>query len=337
MLRTGLQKLSLALPVDPHLHHRPSPRRSAGGGVLPAPGTQGQRHRGGHPPAGDPPRGASRPPTWTPVSRSPRAWPVAWPARRESSPPSSAPRARSSTGPQSPLPHPQATHRDERPTTRHLRRRGLHEARILGRRSSPDVVVRGRGDHRHRRGTDLPPPPHPGPPPPLPAPTHQAGTRQARLLAWPASATSPTGASSTAVYLAADAGAAAAARGRGGGGQDRGGEGAGGRHRRPPDPAAVPRGHRPPPRPLRLGLPAPAAAPARPGGERRGRSIRERFLLRRPLLEALQATSPVGAADRRDRPRRRRVRGLPARAALGLPGLDPGARHGHAPSGGRWW
>ena len=55
----------------------------------------------------------------------------------------------------------------------------------------------------------------------------------------------------------------------------------------------------------------------------------ERFLLRRPLLEALAGDRAGGAADRRDRPRRRRVRGVPARAAVRLPGLDPRARHGH--------
>ena len=89
------------------------------------------------------------------------------------------------------------------------------------------------------------------------------------------------------------AGAAAAARGRGGGRQDRGGEGARRRDRLAADPAPVPRGHRPPPRPLRLGLPAPAAAPAAADGGRTEPLYSERFLLRRPLLEALQATEPV--------------------------------------------
>ena len=62
---------------------------------------------------------------------------------------------------------------------------------------------------------------------------------------------------------------------------------------RAPDPAPVPRGHRPPPRPLRLGLPAPAAAPARRGRGRASRSTPSEFLLRRPLLEALEASEPV--------------------------------------------
>ena len=52
----------------------------------------------------------------------------------------------------------------------------------------------------------------------------------------------------------------------------------------------------------------------------------ERFLLARPVLEALRA-SPVRPAHRRDRPRRRRVRGLPARGALDVAGDDPRARH----------
>ena len=39
-----------------------------------------------------------------------------------------------------------------------------------------------------------------------------------------------------------------------------------------------------------------------------------RFLLARPLLEALEHPGPGRPADRRDRPRRRRVRGVPARA-----------------------
>ena len=55
------------------------------------------------------------------------------------------------------------------------------------------------------------------------------------------------------------------------------------------------------------------------------------------LLRALPAQAPAargdqlraaaGAADRRGRPRRRSLRGLPARAAVGLPALDPRTRH----------
>ena len=50
------------------------------------------------------------------------------------------------------------------------------------------------------------------------------------------------------------------------------------------------------------------------------------FLIRRPLLDAIESARPGRAADRRDRPRRRRVRGVPARGALGLPDHDPGDR-----------
>ena len=41
------------------------------------------------------------------------------------------------------------------------------------------------------------------------------------------------------------------------------------------------------------------------------------YLIRRPLLRAIEHPGPAagGAADRRDRPRRRRLRGVPARAA----------------------
>ena len=51
------------------------------------------------------------------------------------------------------------------------------------------------------------------------------------------------------------------------------------------------------------------------------------FLIRRPLLEAVECDGARRAADRRDRPRRRGVRGLPARGALRLPDHDPRARH----------
>ncbi len=50
----------------------------------------------------------------------------------------------------------------------------------------------------------------------------------------------------------------------------------------------------------------------------------ERFLIKRPLLQALEPdpAGRAGAADRRARPRRRSVRGLPARSARRLPGDD---------------
>ena len=50
------------------------------------------------------------------------------------------------------------------------------------------------------------------------------------------------------------------------------------------------------------------------------------FLIRRPLLEAIESRRARRAADRRDRPRRRGVRGVPARGALRLPDHDPRAR-----------
>ena len=95
------------------------------------------------------------------------------------------------------------------------------------------------------------------------------------------------------------------------------------------DPAAVPRGHRPPPRGLRLGLPAPAAGdPRRRGGRRGARAVRARVPAAAPAAGGARARRPGGAADRRGRPRRRRVRGVPARVPRRLRDHDPGARHG---------
>ena len=134
------------------------------------------------------------------------------------------------------------------------------------------------------------------------------------------------------------AGAAAAARGRGGRRQDRGRQGAGGRDRRAADPAAVPRGHRPAPRRLRLGLPAPAAAPRAPRRRRRARATRSASsCCGARCSRRSSATEPGGAADRRDRPRRRRVRGVPARVPVRLPGHDPRARARSPPSAARSW
>ena len=56
----------------------------------------------------------------------------------------------------------------------------------------------------------------------------------------------------------------------------------------------------------------------------------EKYLLERPLLAAIRRRDPAGAADRRGRPRRRGVRGVPARAPLRFPGEHPRARHDHA-------
>ena len=61
------------------------------------------------------------------------------------------------------------------------------------------------------------------------------------------------------------------------------------------------------------------------------------FLLERPLLRAITQDRAAGAADRRDRPRRRGVRGLPAGAPGRLAGQRARARHhrGHQhPLGG---
>ena len=151
-----------------------------------------------------------------------------------------------------------------------------------------------------------------------------------------AARTSPT-AGSRPCCIVARARQAAAARGRGRRRQDRAREGRGRRARRAPDPAAVLRGHRRRARALRLGyarqmlyirtLEAAGHAARQPDvlHDLFGRE----FLERRPLLDAIEQRRPgaAGAADRRDRPRRRRVRGVPARAALRLPGHDPRDRH----------
>ena len=102
-----------------------------------------------------------------------------------------------------------------------------------------------------------------------------------------------------------------------------------------PHPPAVLRGARRRPGALRVELPE--AAPAHQArGERPPTRSREKeatifsepFLIRRPLLQAITpGRQAAGAADRRDRPGGRGVRGLPARGALRLPGDDPRDRH----------
>ena len=65
-------------------------------------------------------------------------------------------------------------------------------------------------------------------------------------------------------------------------------------------------------------------------GELEKEVFSERFLLRRPLLRALDGDAdhrPV-LIDRRSRPCGRGVRGAPAGGPLGLPGDDPGVGHG---------
>ena len=62
-----------------------------------------------------------------------------------------------------------------------------------------------------------------------------------------------------------------------------------------------------------------------------------KFLLERPLLEAVRAGDRAVLLDRRGRPGRRRVRGLPARAALRLPDHHPRDRHDQGRARRRWW
>ena len=107
-------------------------------------------------------------------------------------------------------------------------------------------------------------------------------------------------------------------------------------HRCAADPASVPRRHRPASRRLRLGLPAPAAGAA--GG--RGRNRRGRAVLASLPAAPAAARGPRirgrgGPADRRDRPRGRRVRGVPARVPVGLRGHDPRAGDGVGARAGR--
>ena len=65
----------------------------------------------------------------------------------------------------------------------------------------------------------------------------------------------------------------------------------------------------------------------------------EEFLVPRPLLRAIRHPGPLpgGAADRRARPRRRRLRGLPVRAPRRGERDDPRARHGPRAATRRPW
>ena len=139
--------------------------------------------------------------------------------------------------------------------------------------------------------------------------------------AYPASTSSPTALRehayladrglATVLHLSMRAGEAAAARGRGRRGQDRARQGAGRADRRPPDPAAVLRGHRRRPRAVRLELrrqllyirtlEAGAATDAR---ETLHELFSREFLERRPLLDAIEhddAMPPVLLIDEIDR------------------------------------
>ena len=78
--------------------------------------------------------------------------------------------------------------------------------------------------------------------------------------------------------------------------------------------------------------PSAARHPPRRGpwrGARRRRSVHPRVPRRTTAAERAAASRPAagGAAGRRGRPRRRRVRGVPVRAAGGVVGDDPRARH----------
>ena len=59
------------------------------------------------------------------------------------------------------------------------------------------------------------------------------------------------------------------------------------------------------------------------------------FLIRRPAAGGDREPGAGRAADRRDRPRRRGVRGVPARGALGLPDHDPRDRDDRGRARGR--
>ena len=129
----------------------------------------------------------------------------------------------------------------------------------------------------------------------------------------------------TAAYLGAAAAPAAVLRGRGRRRQDRAGQGAGRRARRAADPAAVLRGHRRRPRRSTTGTSRAScctcAPPRRPADGRRRTAARGRAVQRAGSWSPGRCCrrwrpTPVGAAGRRGRPGRRRVRGVPARGAL---------------------
>ena len=90
---------------------------------------------------------------------------------------------------------------------------------------------------------------------------------------------------------------------------------------------------------LRVELSAPAASTSAPrgGAVSRGRALRRRVPHPAAAARGDRPRRAGGAADRRGRPRRRGVRGVPARGAVGLPDHHP--RAGHDPraaaTGGR--
>ena len=153
---------------------------------------------------------------------------------------------------------------------------------------------------------------------------------------WPARATSPTGASPRRCSSPPRSSSRCCSRARRASGKTEVARALAQATGRAADPAAVPRGHRPPPRRLRLGLPAPAARdPRGRGGRGRARAVRARVPAAPAAARGARGRRRRRAADRRGRPRRRRVRGVPARVPGRLRGHDPGARHGHARGGAR--
>jgi hypothetical protein len=62
-------------------------------------------------------------------------------------------------------------------------------------------------------------------------------------------------------------------------------------------------------------------------GEVEDHIFSEKFLLQRPLLEAIRQDKPAGPADRRDRPGRRGIRGLSSGNPVGLPDHHSRDRH----------
>ena len=138
----------------------------------------------------------------------------------------------------------------------------------------------------------------------------------------------------TAIFLALAPAAAAAARGRGRRRQDRGRQGARPLDRRRAAPPPVLRGHRRRPGRLRVGLLPPAAAPAGGRGRAAARSSRTSSTPSGSSCAArccgrstTTGAEPPVLLDRRGRPGRRRVRGVPARDPLRLLGHRARARH----------
>ena len=133
------------------------------------------------------------------------------------------------------------------------------------------------------------------------------------------------GSLATAVFLALQLERPLLLEGEAGVGKTGARQGAGGVPRRQADPAAVLRGPRRQHGGLRVELPPPDARDPPPRGARRGDGARHlRAGVPDPAAAApgprIDRRRPAGAADRRDRPRRRGVRGVPPRDPVRLPG-----------------